>query len=737
MEIYLAEKPDVGLAIAKVINPNGVSKYGYIDCGNDQYVTWCIGHLMTLKDPDDFDPALKKWNLEQLPMVWPVEHKPCGNTSSQLKTVVKLLRGASRIINCTDIDAAGQAISDEIFSFYKIPSNKIFRALINDNNPKKVAKALEPSALRPNSDFYGLYLQELARSVGDQRVGYNLTRLLTLQARKQGYNAKLNCGRVQSSMLGLVVRRQRSIASFVKQNYYNVNGEFLTEHGTLKGRFSEKGHNLLEVDEKGRLTNSQQVKLLASTLHGQPSKMSSVELKTTSDSPPLPYDLLSLQIECSRLYGLSPDEVLTITQKLRESPFYAITYNRSDSRYIPDESFPESPAVLKSLGSIDIFSPLAELTDSSIRSRAFNSQKTTAHGSIIPTGEVDGWGEMDEDMKAVFLLIARNYMIQFLPKRQRRIANYCFEILCPNGVVHHFYGRVQRVLQLGWASVFCNDDDNDDVALEDEQPIDVDALSESSIVKSSSVSATEQTTSPLGAYTMTTLLKDLKSTAKYIEDPQIKKWMLEKDKSKEGESGGIGTAATRSSILRGLFDNGFLEKNSKSKVVPTEKGELLFNLLPNSITSPDTTAVWSHYFNQIADGEMTIDQFWIVIDRFIEAEVITTKKDGLNIPSHLLTASAGQNKTPFQQTDTSNAANSTACPKCRGTASRMKGKWGWTWRCNGTCNSYFPDLAGSLFYKKCPKCKKDLKIMKPKGRGKTPFISCSGYPECTHKEPID
>ncbi|QFT13389.1 DNA topoisomerase [Vibrio sp. THAF190c] len=715
MDLYVCEKPEVAKHLSAVLSNNPKKLDGYFDCGNGVIVTWAIGHLLALKDPEDFDPTYKKWDLAHLPLQYGIEYKPNPKTRGQLKTVMRLLKQADRIYASTDIDAAGQSISDEVMEYVGINPASAYRVLIDDNNPQKLAKAL--SNVKSNADYQTLFYQEKARSIADQRLGYNLTRLLSCQAQKQGFMKTLYVGRVQSAILGLVVRRELSRKNHQKSFYYNVTGEFVTSVGAFQAKLKLDENHLFDVDEKGRLSNKQQVGLLTQSLHGRSAVLTTVENKQTQDSAPLPFDLLTLQVECSRYFGMSPDEVLDYTQKLREGPYYAITYNRSDCRYCPDEAFSEAPEVISNLAKTGLLAPLTEHCNPSIKSRAFNSSKTGAHGGIIPTGSVAGFEEMPEELKVVFLLICRNYLIQFYPKRERHITEYQFLVESDKGTEHYFNGRSQSVINPGWSVVFQNDAESDEAALDDVGLNSASQLQQGECINSCTVESQEKETKPLPSYTNTTLLKDLQNTAKYITDPKIKAWMLEKD-ADNSEQGGIGTAATRSGILKGLFDNRFIEKVN-SKVLPTEEGNLLYQLLPERITSPETTAIWSHFFKSIGEGSMDIGTFLTEVDRTIEAEIQNVKRQGLNIPKELI---------PKTQT--------AKCPHCKQDGMKLiNGKFGAFWTCSN-CEKTAPDLNGKPFKKSCPECRKPLKVTKPKDKKKKPFISCSGYKTdgCTYKE---
>lgn len=726
MRVFLAEKREVALAIAKCINPNYQSKNGHFDCGNNQIVTWCLGHLLKLTDPEDHDERYKDWDLDLLPMQWPVSYKISPSTAKQFKVVKQLLLSANQICVSTDIDSSGQAIANEILEFLNISNNGVERCLINDNNPKSILKALQPSAIKLNSDFTNLYYQEKARAVGDQRLGYIITRALSCQSAKQGLKRTWHTGRVQTAILGLTARRFLQKTNHTKQIYYNVDGEFQTAGGVLKGRLITTDLNLYHRDDKERLNNERQVIDLIESLKGAKATLEFVETKEVQDSPPLPYDLISLQADCSRIFGLDPDDVYNITQKLREGPFFAITYNRSDCRYISEENYPDAPEIIEKLSQIGLLNTLAGQCNPTIKSRAFNTKNVGAHGAIIPTDSFSGFEDMNEAMQVVFTLIARNYLIQFLDKRIREVTSYTFSVPDGKGATYTFQGRTQKVLRAGWSEIFQNDDSNEETALDD-----VDCIDTSSLVTgqhySSSVVATQRETKPLPLYTMSTLLMDIKNTAKYIIDPKIKAWMLEKDKDNKGENGSIGTAATRTGIIKGLFKSGLIQKDSKGKITPTEDGLALYSIIPESISSPQTTAVWSHYFKLIGEGEITMEQFWREVDNFIDSEVHRIKTEGLKIPEKLLVQNHQASGNIGQ------SSMSDKCPKCKHPAKLINGKFGPYWQCSNKegCDSKFDNLGGKLFFKSCPKCHKPLRITTPKKRG-AKFISCTGYPTCQH-----
>ncbi|PML12742.1 hypothetical protein BCT84_02335 [Vibrio breoganii] len=716
MRLYITEKKEVATALASALGNQATAKNGYLEAENYR-ITWCSGHLFALQDPEDHNPAYKRWSLDDLPMTWPVKLKPIPRTSKQLKVVQQLISEASEIVHAGDPDAAGQAIVDNVINSCSRKPPVILRALINDNNPGAIRAAI--NNLRPNEEFIGLYLDETARSVADQRLGYQLTRLLTTQAQKQNAETslKLNVGRVQSAILGLCVRRMQTRESHKIEYYYTLKIATDTPAGPLFAKLNPTEELGLELDHEGRFFNKEEIERLAESLEGATVSIESIERKRAKDSPTLPFDLLSLQIEASRLYGLSPDETLAITQTLREK--LAISYNRCDTRYLTDEKHAEAPQVIANLATIPAYTSVANMVNPSIKSRAFNTAKTTAHHALAPTGNVSQYEKFSRNEKVIYALICRNYLIQFMSKREREITTYSILVQTEAQQFYTFEGKCSRVIELGWEVLFSRDQDSDEIKEsqeEDNSDIDTNSLYAGQAIAIDDINVGAQQTKALPVYTIETLLKDLQHTSKYVTDPKIKQYLLDKD-SNTTETGGIGTPATRSDILKKLFDNGILlaEGNKTKKITPTENGYLLYDMLPTSITSPNTTAIWAHQQKLISELKLECEDFWTELDEFIRNETMRIKEHGLNIPKKYLKAPRPQSQ----------------CPLCSAQIPLLKGKFGNFFKC-GDCNKTFPELNKKPFHKACPECSQDLRIIKPK-KGKS-FIGCTGFPECKHTE---
>jgi DNA topoisomerase-3 len=710
MRLFIAEKPDLAKAIVEGLG-GGKREEGYYNCGDD-YVTWCFGHMLQLQDPEDYDERYSKWNLDDLPIVHiPWKKKPGSDKKAQLKIIMGLLKQADIVVNAGDPDAEGQLLVDEILEYanYRLPAKRI---LINDNNTNIVRKALDN--LRNNSEFAGLSAAAEARSVADQLYGYNLTRAYTLAAQKSGYQGVLSVGRVQTPILGMVVRRCRDFESHIKTYYYNVTAQFNINDINFPARYQ-----IIEsdpVDEKGRLIDESFAQNIADEIKGKEAILISVETKKKEQHPPLPYNLLKLQTDASRKFGLKPDEVKDITQSLREK-HKLITYNRSDCEYLSDEQHSDAKDVLKAISETAfMLDTVVQRADVSIKSRAFNSSKVSAHHAIIPTAATVKWPALSEDEKKIYLLIARAYIAQFWSKHQYDQTDIIIEV---SG--HRFTVRANITTCPGWLTLYKKDVGNEDLENseknESEIAIDLRMLKNGERGVCTESQSTKMETKPQPLYTMATLLSDLTRVAKYIRDDRLRKLLQEKDKDKQGEHGGIGTPATRDSIITTLFDRNYVVEKSKN-IISTTHGEELYDSLPDQAKYPDMTALWHEQQKAIQAGERDTESFLRELMEYISGEIQNVKQNGIGIK-----------------------INTNPCPECKKPLRRIKGNKGYFWGCTGYqegCKYSCDDNTGKPSQKitekvstlhKCMVCSKGLSRRKGKKKGSY-WWGCSGYPEC-------
>ena len=712
MRLFIAEKPDLAKAIVEGLG-GGSRKDGYYECGDDK-VAWCFGHMLQLLDPEDYDERYKVWSMDDLPMSHiPWRKKPSGDASSQkqLKVITGLLKQANSVVNAGDPDEEGQLLVDEILEYAncRLP---VQRVLINNNTTVAVKKAL--ATMRDNKEFAGLSAAAEARSVGDQLYGYNLTRAYTLAARAKGYQGVMSVGRVQTPIVGLVVRRTRAFKAHEKAYYYNVTGQFDVAGVAFPARYQVAEGD--PVDEKRRLTSESHAQGIADAVKGRPARIVSAGTTREEKHPPLPYNLLKLQTDASRKYGYKPDETKDITQSLREK-HKLITYNRSDCEYLSDELHAEAPGVLAAVAkTAPILAGAAQRGDPNIKSRAFNSAKVSAHHGIIPTETVADLANLSEGEQKIYLLIARAYIAQFWPKQQFDRTDILVEV-----AGHRFAVRADVTTRLGWAALYKNDAGNEDLE-GDENAVEVDirTLREGQAGTCTDAEAAKQETKPQPLYTMATLLTDLTRVAKYIRDERLRKLLLDKDKGKEGEHGGIGTPATRDSIIKTLFDRSYLVEQGKN-IVPTKTAEEFYDALPDQAKFPDMTALWHEQQKVIKAGERDTVSFVTELMEYIAGEVGGVKEHGLDIKVDIH-----------------------PCPTCAKPLARIKkkDKNEFFWGCSGYtdgCKYSCEDKAGKPVPKevakvselhKCMACGKGLsRRPSPKKKGAF-WWSCSDYPTC-------
>lgn len=707
--LVIAEKPDLAKAIVDGLG-GGLRKVGFYECGTVK-VTWCFGHMLQLLDPEDYDAKYGKWSMDHLPIAHiPWRKKPSADKQEQLALILDLLKKADSVIHAGDPDDEGQLLVDEILIYAdcKLP---VKRLLINDNNISVVKRSL--ANMRDNREFSGLSAAAEARSVGDQLYGYNMSRAYTLAASKAGYQGVLSVGRVQTPIVGLVVRRDREFEAHIKSYYYNVTGQFAFGDLSFPARYQ-----IVEgdpVDEKGRLANPAHAQGIAYSVKSAAASIISAATKRKEQHPPLPYNLLKLQTDASRKFGYRPEFTKDVTQALREK-HKLITYNRSDCEYLSDEQHVDAPGVLSAISqTAPSLTLAAQRADPSIKSRAFNSSKVSAHHGIIPTEATADFAKLTDGEQKIYMLIARAYIAQFWPKHQYDQTNVLVE---SNG--HRFGVRSNVTTLAGWKILYRNDLGNEDLeGDENDLALDLRVLKAGLGGDCTDAAANQMETKPRPLYTMATLLTDLTRVAQYVRDDRLRKLLVEKDKGKEGEHGGIGTPATRDSIIATLFERGYLVEKSNN-IISTPTARDFYDTLPDQAKYPDMTALWHEQQGAIQRGDRDAVSFVTELLEHISSEVENVKKNGLGLKM----------ATHF-------------CPDCSKPLRRIKkrDKNQFFWGCTGYdegCTFACADQAGTPVPRKpqvvsalhkCPLCSKGL-TRRPGRKKGTFWWGCSGYPAC-------
>ncbi len=591
MKLYIAEKPSLGRAIAAVLPGTHQRGDGFIKTSNGDCVSWCIGHLLEQAEPHMYNPEYKSWRMQHLPIV-PDEWKlqPKKESKQQLAVLRKLVKEADELVHAGDPDREGQLLVDQLFAYLKVSQKKkaeIQRLLINDLNPAAVQRAL--ANLDLNKNFAPLSSSALARSRADWLYGINMTRAYTIQGRQVGYDGVLSVGRVQTPVLGLVVRRCEEIENFVSKPFFEVKAHLLTGNGEkFTGNWRPSEACEPYMDDMRRVLHKGLAENVVARITDKPAEIKKYEKKNKKQSQPLPYSLSILQIDAARKYGLNAQNVLSTCQSLYEK-HKLITYPRSDCRYLPQGHFREGKAILGVIKSNDSsFAEIVDAADSSIKSPAWNDKKVTAHHAIIPTQRKANLQSLLKQEQQVYGLVARQYIAQFYPVHE--YADTRVEIVVEGGL---FVATAKTIIKEGWRVLFRSDKGSDS---EKTLP----PLKKGQSLHCEQGELIEKNTTPPPYFTDATLLSAMTGISRYVSSADIRKILKDTD--------GLGTEATRAGIIELLFRRGFLTRNGK-QIHDTDAGRGLIKALPEEASLPDMTAHWESTLNAISNRESSYGDF--------------------------------------------------------------------------------------------------------------------------------
>lgn len=705
MDLYIAEKPELARAIKEALSGNEIASKGYFTKG-DNIVTYAIGHVLELYKPDDYDDKYKNWSFDTLPIqINEYKYKPKESTKEQLKIVCSLINDnrVSRIIHCGDADDEGQILIEEILNYAK-NKKPVMRVLINDLTKEAIQK--EIANMKPNSEFKNMSDRGFARSIADWEVGMNLSRAYTLAYRQRGGEGVISVGRVQTPILALIVNRDYENSNFKSKDYFAIKGSFeLNGQQFTAPLLLDKDERIEDENKANDIKNSS-----VASLFGV-----SVSMSNKTDEPPLPFNLLTLQALASKMFGFSAKKTLQVTQELREK-HKAISYNRSDCEYLPTTAFENATAVLQAVNEnigLDI-----SKADTSYKNRAFDDSKLSAHYGIIPTKAKFDKTKLSEDELNIYELIAKRFLMQFFHP-----CEYISYQVVFNKDDVAYKTTLRRNIKLGYKEFFGNSSDDENT----DELINTDLMSlNGANATCQDVTISREKTKPRPLYTMTSLLKDLNSVAKYVTNDKIKKLLLEKDKEKKGENGGIGTPATRSDMIEKLITSGYIEvsKDKKQQIKSTLKGQNLIKCVSSFLSAPDMTALWYEYQKEIEAGNRTKENFLFSVKNDIKYEIERIKDTG-----------------EFKM-EVNNSG--ITCPKCnngvlvRKPSKKDPKRFWWGCSCYPACDAVYFDNNGEPQLEErqkavrdknsitCPKCN-DGFLIERKGKTGFVFYGCSNW----------
>ena len=676
--VYIAEKPSVAQEFAKALKLNTKRRDGYLE-SDEAIVTWCVGHLVTMSYPEEYDPALKKWNLQTLPFI-PEEFKyeVIPSVAKQFQIVSGILNreDVDTIYVCTDSGREGEYIYRLVEQEAHVEGKKRRRVWIDSQTEEEILRGIREA--KDLSEYDNLGASAYLRAKEDYLMGINFSRLLTLKYGNSISNflqtkySVVSVGRVMTCVLGMVVRREREIRDFIKTPFYRVLSTIDAQGHTFEGEWrAVKGSRYFEsydlYKENGFKERKKAEELIqylqtpddesvnVAGIQGQSGlncRIESIEKKKEKKNPPLLYNLAELQNDCSKRFKISPDETLRIVQELYEKKL--VTYPRTDARVLSTAVAKEITRNLNGLSKYPMAAPYMQdiLNFGSYKTlaktRYVNDKQITDHYAIIPTGQgLNALTTVSSTAKGVYDLIVRRFLSIFYPpavyqkvaivtKIKEESFFSSFKVLAEEGYLKVAGIPKKKASQTATKdssngnSENNNNDTNDEAGLDSSnQSLDtglfevIKSLKKGAVLQVRALDIKEGETSPPKRYNSGSMILAMENAGQLIEDEELRAQI---------KGSGIGTSATRAEILKKLVNIKYLALNKKTQVItPTLQGEMIYDVVDHSIRSllnPELTASWEKGLNYVAEGSITSDEYMRKLDHFITSRTVGVK--GLN-----------------------------------------------------------------------------------------------------------
>lgn len=685
MRLIICEKPSQAREIARFV---GATQRGNgCTTGQDVAVTWCIGHLLEQAAPEFYIPELKAWNIDLLPVLpqkWKMDIK--SSTREQYQIVAKMISKASEVVIATDADREGEVIAREVLTLagYRGTVRRLWLSAFDDAS---VRKAL--AKLMPGEKTFPMYLSGMGRSRADWLAGMNLTMALTKAFGTGGKDGVLHCGRVQTPVLALIVRRERAISNFVPKTHYVLQTVF-----EVRGTMVPFGWKMPadRLDKDGHCVDQQFVQAVAHKVAGKVGRLTKVETTRERELAPLLYSLGSLQREASARYGIKAQAVLDAAQALYEK-HKATSYPRTDCEHLPVSMHGDASGILSALAKAGPeLGRVIAAADLSKPGRAFNDSKVTAHHAIIPTGNPNvRLADMSSIESKVYDLVRRRYLAQFLGAFE--FNKTVVELACEG---ENFGATGKMPLVQGWKRAYegmVNDKKPAAKSGDDQAPEEVTLpavqTGDQAINRKADVQTTK--TKPPKRYTEGTLLGAMESIDKEIDDPRLKKVMQSKEKA------GIGTDATRAAIIEGLFKRLYIVNEGKS-LVPTDKANHLIGLIEKvtpEMADPVLTALWEDQLSKIEAGTLQLEKFesWLGLWLNGQIEKIRAQAHQARVPAQRPSTGSQDSVKPMIKRAPEGPSVVHACPACGKPLRRRQSSSGVFLGCSGypACKTTLPE----------------------------------------------
>ncbi|MDP1770711.1 MAG: DNA topoisomerase 3 [Methylobacter sp.] len=584
MKVILAEKPSVARDIAKCLSINN-KRDGYFE-GNGYQITWAFGHLVELKEPDEYDPAWKRWTLESLPIIpeqFGLKARGDASAQKQLNTIKRLFKAADEIICATDAGREGELIFRYILSWTECVQKPFKRLWISSLTDDAIRKGF--ARLQEGRAYDGLYRAAKCRSESDWIVGLNATRLYTLKFGQQG--SLWTIGRVQTPVLALIVQKDSEISNFVAKDFWELHTLYRDADFQYAG---------------GRFDHKADAEALLSQIEGRDFQVTEVKGKKETLSPPLLYDLTDLQKDMSIRHGLTADQTLSAAQQLYEKKH--VTYPRTDSRYLTNDMKPGmKPLLIKLRAKFEQQIESLDLDKLTLSSRIFNDAKVSDHHAIIPTTALPG--SLSGNEAKVYEAIALRFIAAFYPPCIKQITTVLGSV-CPNGQAGavKFKTTGTMIESPGWQVLYKNDASSQSDKTQKILPNFVQGET-----GPQQPSINQGKTTPPKPYNEASLLGIMESAGKTCDDEQLKEALKEK---------GLGTPATRASIIEVLIKRNYIQRQKKN-LLSTESGRHLISIIADDrLKSAAMTGEWEAKLKKIEHNEYDPDRFMAEIIQFTQ-----------------------------------------------------------------------------------------------------------------------
>lgn len=678
MRLFIAEKPMVAKAIAAELGQTGKGD-GFIQCGSDK-VTWCFGHMLEQADPDEYTPedvprnsnGRKVWRIDELPIIpqsWIL--KPKEDAKKQLALIGKLLKDAKEIVNAGDPDREGQLLVDELLEHFG-NTRPVRRFWVSAQDSVSVKRGLD--ALKDNRNYAGWADAARARARADWLIGMNLSRAFTLRAQRGGSRALLTVGRVQTPTLALVVARDREIEVFKSVPYHKIQAVITHDGGSFSATWKAK-ENQAGMDSESRLVDTSVADALVAAVKGQPGTVAAYKQEAKKQNQPLAFALSDITALASAKYGYSAEDVLNACQTLYEAKL--TSYPRTDCAYLPETQHTDAPRVLEAIKHVNPeLAGLVDGADPRIKSKTWNDSKITAHHGIVPTMQRGSKNGLNEHERNIYELIVRAYLAQFYPLHEFMQTTVGVEIA---GETFTASGKV--VTRNGWRDVYEQPDEDSDKDQDDDSGSQtLPPMKQGDGVTCTGATRRDAKTKPPARFTEGTLIRAMENIHKYVAEPEHKKMLRDGD--------GIGTSATRASIISELKRRDFLEKKGK-QIVSTTLGRSMIDVLPEVVKSPVLTALYERMLKGVEQGTSELASFIAKQETFIRDQVSKANSGSVII-------AGGKTAAPVSALY--------KCMACGSGLSRRptKKKGHFWWGCSNypTCSQTYPDMKGRPNYGK-------------------------------------